>query len=90
MDFYDLYTLEQPKVLVTELDEEIQQNKNWDNIEVQCRCGNLCKGDHGLRAYQRFCQISDAPELRKLFNKDLLENSLEEYNDNIENIFIQP
>ena len=54
VDFYDQYTLEQPKVLVTELDEEIQQNKNWDNIEGQCHCGNLCKGDHGLRAYHRF------------------------------------
>ena len=57
---------------------------------MQCHCGKLCKGDLGLRAYQRFCQISDATELRKPFNKDLLENSLEEYNDNIENIFIQP
>ena len=28
VDFYDQYTLEQPKVLVTELNEEIQQNKN--------------------------------------------------------------
>ena len=28
VDFYDQYTLGQPEVLVTEHDEEIQQNKN--------------------------------------------------------------
>ena len=34
VDFYDQYTLGQPEVLVTEHDEEIQQNKNWDNISA--------------------------------------------------------
>ena len=29
-----------------------------DNNEMQCHCGKLCKGDSGLRAHQRFCQIS--------------------------------
>ena len=36
------------------------------------------------------CQIGDVPELRKLFNKDLLGNSLTEYDDSIENTFIPP
>ena len=44
----------------------MQQNKNRDNNEVQCHCSKLCKGDRGLRAHQRFCQISDVPELREL------------------------
>ena len=68
----------------------MQQNKNKHNNEVQCHCGKLCKGGRGLRAHQRSCQISDVPELRELFNKDLLENSLREYDDNIENTFIPP
>ena len=61
-----------------------------DNNEVQCHFGKLCKGDSGLRAYQRFCQICNVPELGELFNKNLLEKSLIEYNDNIKNTFISP
>ena len=46
---------------------------------------------HVKVTHQRFCQISDdIPEPRELFNKDLLENSLIEYHDNIENTFIPP
>lgn len=68
----------------------MQRNNNRDNNEMQCPCGKLCKGNRGLRAHQRFSQISDAPELRELFNKDLFENSLIMYDDNIENPFIPP
>ena len=68
----------------------MQRNKDRDNKEVQCHFGKLCKGDRCLRAHQRFCQIIDVPELREPFNKDLLENSLTEYDDNIENTSIPP
>ena len=53
---------------------------------MECHCAKLCEGNSGLRAHQRFCQISDVPELRELFNKDLLDSSLTEYNDNIPKI----
>ena len=84
------HTIEQHEGLVTEYDEQMQQNKNKDNNEAQCHCGKLCKDNRGSRANQRVCQISDVPELRELFNKALLENSLIEYDDNIENTFIPP
>ena len=87
---YYQHTLEHPKGLVTEYDEQMQRNKNKDNNKVQCHCDKLCKGDRGLRAHQRFCQISDVPKLRELFNKNLLEKSLTEYDDNIENTFVPP
>ena len=90
VNFNDQHTLEHPEELVTEYDEQVQQNKNRDNNEVQCHCGKLYKGDRGLRAHQRFGQISDVPELREIFNKDLLENSLTEYDNNIANSFIPP
>ena len=58
---------------------------------MQFHCGKLCKSDLDLRAHQRFCQISDVPELRELCNKDLLDNSLTEYDDDIgKNTFIPP
>ena len=60
----DQHTLQQPDRLVTDHDEQMQRNKNSGNNEVQCHCGKLCKGDRGLRASQRFCQISDDSELR--------------------------
>ena len=53
---------------------------------MECHCAKLCECNSGLRAHQRFCQISDVPELRELFNKDLLDSSLTEYNDNIPKI----
>ena len=68
----------------------MKRNKNGDNNEVQCPSSKLCKGDCGLGAHQIFFQISDILELRELFNKELLQNSLAEYNDNIENTFTPP
>ena len=68
----------------------MKRNKNGDNNEVQCPSSKLCKDDCGLGAHQVFCQINDILELRELFNKELLQNSLAEYNDNIENTFTPP
>ena len=51
VNFNDQHTIEQPDGLVTEYDEQMQQNKNKDNNDVQCHCGKLCKGDRGLRAH---------------------------------------
>ena len=86
VNFHDQHTLE-----VTEYYEQTQRKKNRDNNEVQFHCGKLCKSDLDLRAHQRFCQISDVPELRELCNKDLLDNSLTEYDDDIgKNTFIPP
>ena len=73
VNFYDQHILEHPEGLVTEYDEQMQQNKNIDNNEVEYHCGKLCKGDRGLRAHRRFCQISGVPQPRELFNKNLLE-----------------
>ena len=50
VNFNDQHTIE-PDGLVTEYDEQMQQNKNKDNNDVQCHCGKLCKGDRGLRAH---------------------------------------
>ena len=66
VNFNDHHTLRQHEGLVTEYDEQ---------TEVQCHCGKLCKCDLGLRAHQRYCQISDVPELREFFNKNLSKNS---------------
>ena len=55
-----------------------------DNNEVHCHYGKLCEVNPGLRGHQRFFQISDILELRELFKKDLLENSLIEYDGNID------
>ena len=68
----------------------MKRNKNGDNNEVQCPSSKLCKGDCGLGAHQIFFQISAILELRELFNKELLQNSLAEYNVNIENTFTPP
>ena len=57
---------------------------------MRCHCDKLCKRDLGLRPHQRFCQINDVPELTEFFNKNLSENSLIEYDGNIENTFIPP
>ena len=83
VNFNDHQTIEHPEGLVMEYNEKMQQNKNKDN-EVQCYCGKLCNGHCGLRAHQRFCQISGVLEQKELFNKDLLEISLIEHDDNIE------
>ena len=62
-----------PEGSLTEYDEEMQLNNDSNNI-IKCHCGKECKGNRGLRAHQRFCKIVDMPELRELFNNELLTN----------------
>ena len=50
------------------------QSENDKEHHVKCTCGKTCNGNRGLRAHQRFCQISDIPELRDLFHNELLRN----------------
>ena len=48
-------------------------------IEYQCK--KLYKGNNGLCAHQRFCQINDLPELKELFNNLLNINGLSTADD---------
>ena len=68
------YKLEAPEEILTEHDECLQHEKNDSSYYVQCHCGKLTKGLCGLRAHQRFCTISDIPELRELFNEEIITN----------------
>ena len=51
----------------------MQSKENNEDNYIKCHCGKLCKGIRGLRAHQRFCKINDMPELRELFNNELVE-----------------
>ena len=50
----------------------------------------LCKGIRGLRAHQWFCTISDIPELRKLFNEEIITNGEYLNNENFEEATFTP
>ena len=51
-------------IILTEYDERLQCEKNDISYYIQCHCGRkLCKDIPGLQAHQRFCTISDVPEL---------------------------
>ena len=74
------YELEAPEAILSEYDERLQREKNASSYYLKCHCGKLCKGIAGLRVHQRFCTISDIPELRKLFNEEIVTNG-EYFND---------
>lgn len=50
----------------------------------------LCKGIRGLRAHLWFCTISDIPELRKLFNEEIITNGRYLNNKNFEEATFTP
>ena len=76
------YELEAREGILTEYDECLQRNKNHSSCYFQCHCGKICKGIHVIRAHQRFCTVSDVPELRQLFNEEIITNG-EHFNDEI-------
>ena len=43
VNFNDEHTIKQPDRLVTEYDEQMQQNKSKVNNEVQCHCASYVK-----------------------------------------------
>ena len=69
----DQYSLNDPEGTITECDEKLQSKENNEDDYIKCNCGKSCKGICGLRAHQRFCKINDMPELRELFNNELVE-----------------
>ena len=51
----------------------MQSKQNNEDGYIKFHCRKLCKGICGLRAHHRFCKINDMPELRELFNNELVE-----------------
>ena len=90
VDINNQYELEAPEGILTEYDECLQREKNDSPHDVQCQCGKLCKSIRGLRAHQRFCTINDVPELRELFNEEIITNGENFKDENFEEATFTP
>ena len=51
----------------------MQSKENNEDDYIKCHCGKSCKDIRGLRAHQIFCKINDMPEVRELFNNELVQ-----------------
>ena len=69
----DQHSLNAPEGTITEYDKKMQSKQNNEDGYIKFHCRKLCKGICGLRAHHRFCKINDMPELRELFNNELVE-----------------
>ena len=69
----DQHSLNAPEETIIEYDEKMQSKENNEDDYINCHCGKSCTSNRGLRSHQRFCKTNDMPELRELFNNELVE-----------------
>ena len=69
----DQHSLNAPEETIIEYDEKMQSKENNEDDYINCHCGKSCTSIRGLRSHQRFCKTNDMPELRELFNNELVE-----------------
>ena len=84
------YELEAPEGISTEYSERLEHEKNDSSHYVYCHYGKICKGISGLWIHQRFCTVSEVPELRELFKKEIIINGEYSNDKNFEEAVFTP
>ena len=94
LPFVQNQSLEDPTRLLVSQDElELETVNKFNNLDKEedcyfkeCYCGKKCKGQRGLKAHQRSCNVLDLPELRSLFQQPFIDEFIEREIESAETI----